>query len=341
MFGRFRADPDHDESCTSAAELRDARPILQPSPASGRRGFGASRHRVSGARHRRRGLPRRSPIRRTASPSRAEHRRAKTDRLDTWLLKHSFLGRLRRERDYCSMAAIPSLEEEEAKRPNRERENLVGERTRIGNRIKSALARLGIRGFGRPCARPRSGSSGCPRRKSEPVPPNTLAELRRERARLRLLTDQIREIETARLQRLEQRLYCGVHPMVRLLARVRSLGIGTADRPRAASRRRRVAPTAARLRHALPSGTRRARGFAADRAKAGRQSRSRRGRAQRGSGRSSRHLDAPLVLAPRSRARTEERPAPRGRSARAWRPRPNRLSSWSRIAVSLSRDKEF
>ena len=134
------------------------------------------------------------------------------------------------------MAAIPSLEEEEAKRQSRERENLVGERTRIGNRIKSALARLGIRGFGRPCARPRSGSSGCPRRKSEPVPPNTLAELRRERARLRLLTDQIREVETARLQRLEQQLFCGVHPMVRLLARVRSLGIGTADRPRGDSR---------------------------------------------------------------------------------------------------------
>ena len=45
------------------------------------------------------------------------------------------------------MAAIPSLEEEDAKRPSRERENLVGERTRIGNRIKSTLARLGIRGF--------------------------------------------------------------------------------------------------------------------------------------------------------------------------------------------------
>lgn len=66
----------------------------------------------------------------------------------------------------------------------------------------------------------------------EPVPSNTLAELRRERARLRLLANQIREIETARLQRLEQRLNCGVHPMVRLLARVRSLDIGTADHPR-------------------------------------------------------------------------------------------------------------
>jgi transposase len=36
---------------------------------------------------------------------------------------------------------------EDAKRPNRERECLVGERTRIVNRIKSTLARLGIRNF--------------------------------------------------------------------------------------------------------------------------------------------------------------------------------------------------
>jgi transposase len=61
-----------------------------------------------------------------------EHRRAKTDRLDTALLKRSFLGWLRGEREHCSMAAIPSLEEEDAKRPSREREKLVGERTRIG-----------------------------------------------------------------------------------------------------------------------------------------------------------------------------------------------------------------
>ena len=49
--------------------------------------------------------------------------------------------------DHCSMAAIPTLEEEDAKRPSRERESLVGERTRISNRIKATLARLGIRGF--------------------------------------------------------------------------------------------------------------------------------------------------------------------------------------------------
>jgi hypothetical protein len=45
------------------------------------------------------------------------------------------------------MACVPTIAEEDAKRPNHERECLVGERTRIVNRIKSALARLGIRNF--------------------------------------------------------------------------------------------------------------------------------------------------------------------------------------------------
>ena len=76
-----------------------------------------------------------------------EHRRAKTDRLDTALLKRAFLGWLRGEPDHCQMIAIPTLEEEDAKRPGRERDALVGERTRIINRFKSTLTWLGIRGF--------------------------------------------------------------------------------------------------------------------------------------------------------------------------------------------------
>src|SRR5204863_7696185 len=76
-----------------------------------------------------------------------EHRRAKSDRLDTELLKRGFLGWLRGERGHCTMARVPTIAEEDAKRPNRERDCLVGERTRIVNRIKSTLARLGIRNF--------------------------------------------------------------------------------------------------------------------------------------------------------------------------------------------------
>ena len=158
-----------------------------------------------------------------------EHRRAKTDRLDTALLKRAFLGWLRGERGHCSMAAIPSLEEEDAKRPSRERENLVGERTRIGNRIKSTLARLGIRGF-KPTLR--TAAQQLERLctpEAESIPPHTLAELRREMSRLRLLAEQIREIETARLERLERQPNRGAHPMIRLLAQVRGLGVETAD----------------------------------------------------------------------------------------------------------------
>ena len=88
-----------------------------------------------------------------------EHRRAKTDRLDTELLKRAFLGWLRGEPHHCSMVAIPTIAEEDAKRPNRERESLVGERTRIVNRMKATLARLGIRGF-KPTARKAASGSG-------------------------------------------------------------------------------------------------------------------------------------------------------------------------------------
>src|SRR5208337_362276 len=70
-------------------------------------------------------------------PVSREHRRAKTDRLDTELLKRAFLGWLRGEPKHCSMAAIPALEDEDARRPSREREVLVEERTRIINRLKA------------------------------------------------------------------------------------------------------------------------------------------------------------------------------------------------------------
>ena len=60
------------------------------------------------------------------SPLSREHRRAKTDRLDTELLKRVFLGWLRGEPDHCSMSAIPTLEQEDAERPNRERETPGG-----------------------------------------------------------------------------------------------------------------------------------------------------------------------------------------------------------------------
>ena len=159
-----------------------------------------------------------------------EHRRAKTDRLDTELLKRAFLGWLRGEPDHCSMAAIPTLAQEDAKRPSRERESLVGERTRIVNRMKGALARLGIRGF-KPTLRSAPARLEALRTpEGAPLPPNTLAELRRDMARLRLVRDQIAQVEAARLERLRQApAEDRPHAMVRLLARVIGVGVETAD----------------------------------------------------------------------------------------------------------------
>jgi len=126
------------------------------------------------------------------------------------------------------MAEIPGLDEEDARRPNRERENLVNQQTSIVNRMKACLIRLGVRNF-KPTLRHASERLEMVRTpEGAPLPPNTLAEMRRDMARLRLVREQIREIESARLQRLkvsESR----AQTMVKLLTRIIGIGIETAD----------------------------------------------------------------------------------------------------------------
>ena len=134
-----------------------------------------------------------------------EHRRAKTDRLNSELLKRAFLGWLLGERDHCKMVAIPTAKDEDAKRPNRERESLVGEQNRIINRMKAALIRLGIRGFNPKLKKAAGRLKDLRTPEGEPIPPNTLAELRRDMERRRLVSDQIRQIEEARLERSSRR----------------------------------------------------------------------------------------------------------------------------------------
>lgn len=164
-------------------------------------------------------------------PVSREHRRAKTDRLDTALLMRAFLGWLRGEKRHCTMAAIPTVAEEDARRPNRERGNLVTEKTRITNQIKAILARFGIRSF-RPTLRKAADRLETIRTaEGTPLPDNTRAELRRFLERLRLVREQIRAIEQDRLHRLAAAPAAanGPHAMVRLLARVLGIGVETAD----------------------------------------------------------------------------------------------------------------
>lgn len=158
-----------------------------------------------------------------------EHRRAKTDRLDLGLLKRAFLGWLRGERRHCSMVAVPTREAEDGKRPLRERDRLVADATRLVNRMKGLLALHGIANFN---VRSKAAAQLLPKlstAEGEPLPSNTLAELLRAGARLQQIQGQIAAVEAAQRQRLKQAPEAGPHPMIRLLAKVRGVGIGTAE----------------------------------------------------------------------------------------------------------------
>ncbi|MER9433245.1 hypothetical protein [Mesorhizobium sp. M0408] len=121
----------------------------------------------------------------------------------------AFLGWLRGEKRHCSMAAIPTIEEEDARRPSRERESLVGEQTRLVNRIKAVLTRLGIRSF-RLSLRSAADRLAAIRTAEEtPLPDNTCAELSRLLARLSLVREQLRTIEQERLRQLAAAPGCG------------------------------------------------------------------------------------------------------------------------------------
>jgi transposase len=160
-----------------------------------------------------------------------EHRRAKTDRLDTELLKRSFLGWLRGEKRHCSMVAIPTIEEEDARRPNRERGNLVTEQTRIVNQIKAILTRFGIRAFRSTLRAVEEKLERVRTAEGTPLPENTRAELCRHLARLCVVREQIRAIEQERLRKLAAAPAGekGPHVMVRLIARLLGVGVETAD----------------------------------------------------------------------------------------------------------------
>jgi transposase len=162
-------------------------------------------------------------------PVAREHRRAKTDRLDTETLKRAFLGWLRGEAKHCRMVAVPTLAQEDAKRPGRERETLGGECTRIINRVKAAMARLGIRNFKIRLRTMTRDLAQLRTPEGVPLPTNTLAEVQRDLERLGLVRAQINAIEKARSQRLKAAPGEASHPMVLMLAKIFGIGIETAD----------------------------------------------------------------------------------------------------------------
>lgn len=129
-------------------------------------------------------------------------RRAKTDRIDLDKLMRSFLAYLRGEPRVCSMLHVPSVEEEDRKRLNRERGRLLQERTAHTNRIKGLLFGQGLRdvmplkaGFIAGLETLRTGDG-------RPLPPNLKEEVIREHERLCLVQKHIATVEAKSRQEL-------------------------------------------------------------------------------------------------------------------------------------------
>jgi transposase len=162
-------------------------------------------------------------------PVSREHKRPKTDRLDTEMLMRALLGWLRGEPRHCRMVQIPTQEEDDAKRPAREHDSLVRERTSLINRMKSTLVWLGIPDFNIKLVKAGQKLAGLRTPNGEPIPPNTLAELYRDLERLAMVRKHIKAIEEARLKRLKEKPNHGANPLVLMLAKVLGLGLETAD----------------------------------------------------------------------------------------------------------------
>jgi transposase len=158
-----------------------------------------------------------------------EHRRAKTDRIDTAILKRGFLGWLRGEPGHCSMAIVLTMEEEDAKRPHRERESLVWERTSLINRMKAVLIQFGVRNFNPKLRNATNRLEAVRTPEGTPLPVNTMALLRRHMERKWVIEEQIKSIEEARKQRLKQDPFEKRNAMLLMLTRIVGIGVETAE----------------------------------------------------------------------------------------------------------------
>jgi transposase len=136
-----------------------------------------------------------------AAPRR--QRRAKSDRIDGETLLRVLLAWLRGEPRVCSMVHPPSPEEEDRRRPVRERASLMAERDRETNRIDGLLAAQGIMGY-KPLRRDRRDRlAELVTGDGRPLPSRLAAEIARALDRIELLVRQIAELERQRGQALE------------------------------------------------------------------------------------------------------------------------------------------
>ena len=150
-------------------------------------------------------------------------RRAKTDRLDAEGTLRVLMAYLRGDRKACSMVRVPTPDEEDAKRPHREREHLVEERLRNENRIEALLFTQGIRerpslrSWERDLAALRTGDG-------REMPRQLKAELDRLRRHLVFTLELIREVEAERDMAAGAEPRAEAHRQIAALCRIRGIG---------------------------------------------------------------------------------------------------------------------
>jgi transposase len=118
-------------------------------------------------------------------------RRVKTDRIDGEKMLRTLMAYLRGEPRVVRIVRVPTPEQEDARRASRERGRLIKEQTAHTTRIKALLRLLGM-------------AVGNPRRRDwltwlatqrdwqgQAVPPQIMAEIKREHARLMLVREQL------------------------------------------------------------------------------------------------------------------------------------------------------
>jgi len=192
---------------------------------AGRDGFWIARHLIE------RGIE--VQVMQPASiPVERKGRRAKTDRIDLDMLLRTLLAWLRGEPRVCAMVRVPSEEEEDARRPGRERHKLTRERVSIENQIQSLLWLHGIYGFRARLKKAKEKLEALRMRSGASLPRETMAQLRRLMIRQRLLGEQLAEIDAAREAELAAAAKAPDpergQRMIRLLVAICGVGLETA-----------------------------------------------------------------------------------------------------------------
>ena len=161
-------------------------------------------------------------------PIERRRKRKKTDRIDVDLLLTTLLGWLRGEPGRCTMAPIPTQEEEDMRESGRRRGALVQDRLKVENRIGGLLIRHGVVGFHPRLKSAEKKLAELRAHDGAPLPPETSHSLKLLLAQHRLLSQQLKEIEDARAKVMQVENPDRLQRRIQMLAGLFGLGVETA-----------------------------------------------------------------------------------------------------------------